>query len=45
MRDQQFDRGIGRGVHLGAEPLIMDFDMAWPEKGRSRVHFGLGVSF
>jgi outer membrane protein assembly factor BamA len=43
--DQRFDRGIGAGVYMGAGPVIMDLDVAWPEQGNPRVHVGLGVSF
>jgi outer membrane protein assembly factor BamA len=42
---QRFDRGIGGGVYAGGGPFLMDLDVAWPEEGRPRVHFGLGVTF
>jgi outer membrane protein assembly factor BamA len=43
--DQQFDRGIGGGVYLGAGPFIMDLDVAKPKTGNVRAHFGMGVTF
>jgi hemolysin activation/secretion protein len=43
--DQQFDRGIGGGVYFGAGPFIMDLDIAKPQTGNVRAHFGMGVSF
>jgi hypothetical protein len=45
LRDQRFSRGIGGGVYIGAAAVIMDLDVAWPEEGRPRAHFGLGVTF
>lgn len=45
MKDQRFERGIGGGVYFGVGSLIMDLDIAWPENGNPRGHFGLGVSF
>ena len=45
LKDQPFERGIGGGVYFGAGPLILDLDIAWPETGKPRAHFGLGVSF
>jgi outer membrane protein assembly factor BamA len=45
MSDQRFERGIGGGVYMGAAMFIMNLDVAWPEEGKPRVHFGLGVSF
>jgi outer membrane protein assembly factor BamA len=45
LKDQRFERGIGGGVYFGAGPLIVDLDVAWPETGKPRAHFGLGVSF
>lgn len=45
LNDQQFERGLGGGLYLGAAAIIMDLDVAWPEKGKPRAHFGLGVSF
>jgi outer membrane protein assembly factor BamA len=45
LKDQTFERGIGTGVYLGAGPVIVDLDIAWPETGKPRAHFGLGVSF
>jgi outer membrane protein assembly factor BamA len=43
--DQPFDRGIGGGVYLGIGPFMMDLDVAKPEDGRVRAHFGMGVTF
>jgi outer membrane protein assembly factor BamA len=45
LADQTFERGIGTGVFLGAAVLRLDLDLAWPEDGKPRVHFALGVSF
>jgi outer membrane protein assembly factor BamA len=43
--DQPFDRGIGGGIYFGAGPFMMDLDIATPEEGRVRAHFGMGVAF
>jgi hypothetical protein len=43
--DQQFERGIGGGFYFGAGPFIMDLDIAKPQQGNVRAHFGMGVSF
>lgn len=45
LADQPFERGIGTGVFLGAAIMRLDLDLAWPEDGKPRVHFALGVSF
>jgi outer membrane protein assembly factor BamA len=45
LRDQAFERGVGGGVYLGAAAFVADFDVGWPEGGKPKVHFGLGVSF
>jgi outer membrane protein assembly factor BamA len=45
LADQHFDRGIGGGVYFGLAALLADLDVAWPESGKLRVHFGLGVTF
>jgi hypothetical protein len=45
LRAQPFERGLGGGVYAGAGPFIMDLDVAWPEQGKPRAHFGMGVSF
>jgi outer membrane protein assembly factor BamA len=45
LRQQPFEHGIGGGIYAGAGPLIMDLDIAWPEQGKPRAHFGMGVSF
>ena len=43
--DQPFERGIGGGVFLGAAVVKLDLDIAWPEDGKPRVHFAMGISF
>lgn len=45
LADQPFERGIGGGVFLGAAVLKLDLDVGWPEDGKPRVHFAMGVSF
>jgi outer membrane protein assembly factor BamA len=45
LKDQRFERGIGGGFYFGAGPLIVDLDVAWPETGKPRAHFGMGVNF
>ena len=45
LSNQRFERGIGGGVFLGAAVVRLDLDIAWPEDGKPRVHFGLGISF
>lgn len=45
LSDQPFERGIGTGVYLGAAVMKLDLDVAWPEDGKPRVHFALGISF
>ena len=45
LSDQRFERGVGGGVFLGATGFMLDLDVAWPEDGKPRVHFGFGVSF
>jgi outer membrane protein assembly factor BamA len=45
LADRRFERGIGGGVFAGAAVFRLDLDVAWPEQGRPRVHFGLGISF
>ncbi|MGQ0733610.1 MAG: BamA/TamA family outer membrane protein [Acidobacteriota bacterium] len=45
LRGQTFDRGIGGGVFLTAAVLQLGLDVAWPESGRARWHFGLSTSF
>jgi hemolysin activation/secretion protein len=42
---QQFDRGIGGGVYFGATAVSASVDVAWPERGKPRVHAGVGVTF
>jgi outer membrane protein assembly factor BamA len=45
LADQPFERGIGAGVFLGVTVAILNVDVAWPEEGKPRVHFGMGISF
>ena len=45
IRTQQFDRGIGAGVFFGAAMVTGGFDVAWPERGKPRIHASLGVTF
>jgi outer membrane protein assembly factor BamA len=45
LKDQRFERGIGGGVYFGIAALILDLDVAWPESGSPRVHFGFGITF
>lgn len=45
LRRQRFEHGVGAGVYAGGGPVMIDLDVAWPEQGRPRVHFGFGVSF
>lgn len=45
LRKQQFDRGIGAGVYFGATAVSAGVDVAWPERGKPRVHAGVGVTF
>jgi len=43
--DQRFDRGIGGGVYVGATAVTANVDLAWPERGKPRVHVGMGLTF
>ncbi len=45
LADQHLERGVGGGLYFGAAALVADLDVAWPEQGKPRLHFGLGVSF
>jgi outer membrane protein assembly factor BamA len=45
LNDQGWDRGIGGGVYFGATALMLDLDVAWPERGRARAHVSFGVRF
>jgi outer membrane protein assembly factor BamA len=45
LADQRFDRGIGGGVYVGATAVTATVDVAWPERGKPRVHVGLGLTF
>jgi outer membrane protein assembly factor BamA len=45
LADQPFERGIGTGVFLGVTVAMLNVDVAWPEEGKPRVHFGMGISF
>ena len=42
---QQFEHGAGAGIYFGAAALTAGLDVAWPERGRARWHFGLGLTF
>jgi hemolysin activation/secretion protein len=44
IRKQQFDRGVGAGVFLGWASVTATADIAWPERGRPRVHVQLGIT-
>jgi hypothetical protein len=43
--DQRFDRGIGGGVYAGATAVTANVDVAWPERGKPRVHAALSLAF
>lgn len=43
--DQPFDRGVGGGVYVGAAAVTANVDVAWPERGKPRVHAGVGLRF
>ncbi len=45
LRRAQWDHGIGGGMFLSATVFSASLDVAWPESGRPRVHFGVGVTF
>jgi hypothetical protein len=45
LSDQRFERGIGGGVFFGAAVFTLNFDLGWPEDGKPRGHFAIGVSF
>jgi outer membrane protein assembly factor BamA len=45
LSDNRFDRGIGGGVFFTATVIRAGLDVAWPESGKPRWHFGLGVTF
>lgn len=45
LADQRFDRGVGGGVWLTATVLHAGLDVAWPQSGKPRWHFGLGLAF
>jgi outer membrane protein assembly factor BamA len=45
LADQGLQRGIGTGVFLGAAVFMLDLDVAWPEDGKPRAHFTMGVKF
>jgi outer membrane protein assembly factor BamA len=45
LADQTLQRGIGGGVFLGAAVFMLDLDVAWPEDGKPRAHFRMGVKF
>jgi outer membrane protein assembly factor BamA len=45
LADQRFERGMGWGVYFGATAITAGADLAWPERGKPRVHVGFGVTF
>jgi outer membrane protein assembly factor BamA len=45
LSDQRFDRGIGGGIYMGAAGFLLNLDVGWPQEGKPRVHFGLGIAF
>lgn len=45
LSNQRFDHGIGGGVYFGVAAITITLDVAWPESGNPRAHFGLGVTF
>jgi outer membrane protein assembly factor BamA len=45
LADQTLQRGSGTGVFLGAAAFMLDLDVAWPEDGKPRLHFSMGVKF
>jgi outer membrane protein assembly factor BamA len=45
LADQRFERGVGGGIFMGAAVVMLNLDVAWPEEGDPRVHFGLGIRF
>jgi outer membrane protein assembly factor BamA len=45
LSDRRFDRGIGGGVYGGATAVTANVDVAWPERGKPRVHVGVGLRF
>jgi hypothetical protein len=45
LSDQRFDRGVGGGVWITATVLHAGLDVAWPQTGKPRWHFGLGLAF
>jgi outer membrane protein assembly factor BamA len=42
---QRFEHGAGGGIYFGVAALTAGLDVAWPDRGRGRWHFGLGLSF
>ena len=42
---QRFDRGVGGGVYVGATAVTANVDVAWPERGKPRVHTAVGLGF
>ena len=45
LADQRLERGVGGGVFFGLAAFMLNVDVGWPEDGKPRGHFGLGVSF
>jgi hypothetical protein len=45
LSDRRLERGIGGGVFFGAAAFMLNFDVAWPEDGKPRGHFGMSLGF
>jgi outer membrane protein assembly factor BamA len=45
LSDQSFDRGIGGGAYLHLTLLSVALDVARSRDGKTRFHFGMGVTF
>jgi outer membrane protein assembly factor BamA len=45
LSDQTFDRGIGGGAYLHLTVVSLSLDVARSLTGKTRFHFGLGVTF
>ena len=37
--------GVGQLRDVPDDVFMLDLDVAWPESGSPRVHFGMGVTF
>lgn len=45
LADQTLDRGIGGGVYLHLTLVSLSLDVARSQAGKTRFHFGMGVTF